>query len=136
MGCARLGRARYRQGEGIIGGVAKSLQSSVVRNVNLAGDYIRDPHLPKTFAELAIPVKTGNHFLGVLDIRHSYPDSFSDHDIQLMATVADQIAVAIEKAQILCRPAGVASARESSSGAAGPIREISCLGQDRGFGCA
>ena len=80
--------------------MAKSLQSSVVRNVNLAGDYIRDSQLPKTFAELAIPLKTGNHFLGVLDIRHSFPDSFSDHDVQLMSTVADQIAVAIEKAQI------------------------------------
>ncbi len=96
----QFGVQQYRQGEGIIGGVAKSMQSSLIRNVNLAGDYLYDPRLPKTFAELAIPVKTGNHFLGVLDIRHSFPDSFSDHDVQLMATVADQIAVAIEKAQI------------------------------------
>jgi signal transduction histidine kinase len=95
-----LGINRYRSGEGIIGAVAKSMRSSVVRNVNLAGEYMRDPLLPKTFAELAIPLKTGNHFLGVLDIRHSFPDSFTDHDVQLMATVADQIAVAIEKAQI------------------------------------
>lgn len=91
---------KYRPGEGVIGGVAKSLQSNVLRNVNLASEYIRDPQLPKTFAELAIPLKTGNHFLGVLDIRHSFPGTFSDHDVQLMATVADQIAVAIEKAQI------------------------------------
>jgi signal transduction histidine kinase len=96
----QLVRRNYRPGEGIIGAVANNFQLSVVRNVNLAGDYIPDPRLPKTFAELAIPLKTGNHFLGVLDIRHSFPDSFSDHDIQLMATVADQIAVAIEKAQI------------------------------------
>jgi signal transduction histidine kinase len=95
-----LGVHRYRSGEGIIGGVAKSMRSSVIRNVNQTGEFIRDPRLPKTFAELAIPLKAGNHFLGVLDISHSFPDSFTDHDVQLMATVADQIAVAIEKAQI------------------------------------
>ncbi len=96
----KFGERRYRPGEGIVGGVAKSLQSNVVQDVNFTGDALRDPHLPKTFDELAIPLKTGNHFLGVLDIRHSSHDSFSDHDVQLMATVADQIAVAIEKTQI------------------------------------
>jgi signal transduction histidine kinase len=99
-GTHQVGEQRYHSGEGIIGGVAKTFQASVVRNVSLAGNYVRDPQLPKTFSELAIPLKTGNHCLGVLDIRNSFPDSFSDHDVQLMATVADQIAVAIEKAQI------------------------------------
>jgi signal transduction histidine kinase len=95
-----FGIHRYRLGEGIVGSVAKSHQYCLVKNVNLAGDYIRDPQRPKTFAELAIPLNTGNHFLGVLDIRHLFPNAFSEHDVQLMATVGDQIAVAIEKAQI------------------------------------
>jgi signal transduction histidine kinase len=96
----KSGARRFRPGSGIVGGVAKSLQYSLVRDLTFSSDNFRDPQLPKTYDELAIPLKTGNHFLGVLDIRYGSHDSFSEPDVQLMATVADQIAVAIEKTQI------------------------------------
>jgi PAS domain S-box-containing protein len=49
---------------------------------------------------LSVPMRIGERVIGVLDIEGQDPDQFSDNDRQLLQTLADQTAVAIENAQL------------------------------------
>jgi signal transduction histidine kinase len=49
---------------------------------------------------LSVPMKIGERIIGVLDVEGHEPDQFSANDQQLLQTLADQTAVAIENAQL------------------------------------
>jgi PAS domain S-box-containing protein len=49
---------------------------------------------------LSVPMKIGERIIGVLDVEGLEPDQFSANDRQLLQTLADQTAVAIENAQL------------------------------------
>jgi len=51
-------------------------------------------------AWLSVPMKIGDRTIGVIDVQGYDPDSFSDNDRQLLQTLADQTAVALENAQL------------------------------------
>ena len=89
---------RVRKGEGIAGYVAETNHPFVSNNVNDVLFYIPDKGLPMTKAELAVPLRSREKILGVLDVHHKSPSTFTDHDLQLMSTIADQLSIAIEKA--------------------------------------
>ena len=57
------------------------------------------PLLPNSQSELLLPLKQGTHTIGVIDIHSTNPTSFSQEDIQIFQTLADQIAISIQKAQ-------------------------------------
>jgi putative nucleotidyltransferase with HDIG domain len=67
-------------------------------------DTSKDPHyvgwkgLPKTQSELAVPVKSGERLLGVLDIQSTEKDAFDASDLEAMNVLADQLAVALDNA--------------------------------------
>jgi len=62
--------------------------------------FVRNPLLPDTKSELAVPVKIGSKMLGLLDIHQMPPKYLSQRDIQLVNAVADQLAVALQKANL------------------------------------
>jgi signal transduction histidine kinase len=49
---------------------------------------------------LAVPIKVGGHVLGVLDVQQKLPNHFTERDLQLVNTVADQLAIALQKASL------------------------------------
>jgi PAS domain S-box-containing protein len=49
---------------------------------------------------LSAPMKIGEKIVGVLDVKSQEPDAFSSNDQQLLQTLADQTAVAIENARL------------------------------------
>ena len=49
-----------------------------------------------TRSEVALPLLIGNKVLGVLDIQSDQPQAFRTDDIDVLQTLADQVAVAIE----------------------------------------
>jgi len=51
-------------------------------------------------AWLSVPMKISDRTIGVIDVQGYDPDSFSDNDRQLLQTLADQTAVALENAQL------------------------------------
>jgi len=78
----------------------------------VVGDVTTDPryrdsvHLPGIRAELALPLRIGEKVLGVLDLESATMDAFGPDDIQVLQTLADQIAVAIHNAQLFQAEAG------------------------------
>jgi signal transduction histidine kinase len=91
---------RLPAGAGIIGYAAEISSPFFTNNVDEVVFYIRHKLLPDTKSELAIPVKIGDQLLGVLDIQQSPPRTFTDRDLQLVSTVADQLAIALQKADL------------------------------------
>jgi signal transduction histidine kinase len=88
------------RGKGIIGYVAETGTPFVTNNVNDVVFFDRNPLLPNTQSELAVPLKVEGNVVGVLDIQHEPPQRLSDEDLQLMSAVADQLAVALQKANL------------------------------------
>ena len=54
-----------------------------------------------TRSEVAIPLMIRNKVLGVLDIQSDKPQAFTVEDIDVLETLADQVAIAIENARLL-----------------------------------
>ncbi len=87
-------------GEGIVGFTAETGKPFFTNNVDEVISFVRAPFLPDTKSELAVPIKTGTHFLGLLDIHQVPPAYLTERDVQLVSGVADQLAVALQKAQL------------------------------------
>ena len=91
---------RIAAGEGIVGYTAETGSSFFTNNVDDVASFTRNPLLPDTKSELAIPVKANGTILGLLDIHQVPPKYLSQRDIQLVSAVADQLAVALQKADL------------------------------------
>jgi signal transduction histidine kinase len=87
-------------GEGLIGYVAETGTPFFTNNVHEVVSYIPNMLIPETQSELSVPVKIGNEILGVLDIQQIPPIQLTQRDIQLVSAVADQLAVALQKAKL------------------------------------
>ncbi len=61
--------------------------------------HYANPLLPHTKAELGIPLKIGDQVIGALNVQSKQANAFSEDDVSILQTLADQIAVAIDNAQ-------------------------------------
>lgn len=88
-------------GENVIGIAAQRNQPLVVNDVEAYSGYVYNPLLPDTRSEMAIPVSTGTRLLAMLDIQNSRLDSFSQADQNLMRSLANQLAVAVNNINLV-----------------------------------
>ncbi|NOH03117.1 MAG: response regulator [Chloroflexi bacterium] len=74
---------------------------SVVVNDTTKDTLIHKPNplLPETRAEAAIPLRIGTRIIGAIDIQSKTANVFTEDDISVLQTLADQIAVAIDNAR-------------------------------------
>ncbi len=100
---------KLQPGQGIVGRVAGSREGFFAENVEEVPGFFRNPLLPKTRSELAVPLHKGNAVLGVLDMQSDKIGGFSQTDLTLMQSIADQVAVAVENARLF-RDARIAAA--------------------------
>ncbi len=95
---------RLRVGEqGIVGRVAASGEARIALDTGADAVYFNNPFLPTTRSEMALPLKTRNEIFGVLDIQSDQPRAFVQEDIEILQVLADQLAIAIEKINLLER---------------------------------
>lgn len=85
-------------GQGLVGSAAATGQLVVVNDVRLDPRYIRDSRT--TISELAVPLRVGEQIVGVLDLQSDEAGDFDADDLFVMRTLADQIAVAIDSANM------------------------------------
>jgi GAF domain-containing protein/HAMP domain-containing protein len=62
--------------------------------------HFKNPLLPDTRSELAIPLTLGDRLLGALDVQSTGVSAFSQSEVQILQTLADQLSVAIENAEL------------------------------------
>lgn len=58
------------------------------------------PLLPNSMSQLVLPLNIGSQTIGVLDIHSTNPTAFTNEDVQIFQILADQLAIAIQKAKV------------------------------------
>jgi len=105
-GTGQAGRAmmarshRIKVGTGMIGW---SVAEGEARIASEAGDdsmRLRITELPQTRSEAAIPLRSRGQVIGALSVQDSRPDAFNQETIAVFQTMADQVAVAMDNAQL------------------------------------
>jgi GAF domain-containing protein/HAMP domain-containing protein len=87
-------------GQGIVGDVARRGEGVFISNVDNALNFAPNPFLPQTRSELAVPLRRGGEILGVLDIQSEELDAFTQADLTLMQSIADQVSIAVDNARL------------------------------------
>lgn len=93
-------KTRLLAGQGIAGYAAETLVPFFTNNVNEVMFFVPHPLLPETKSEMAMPVKIDEHLFGILDIQQAPPKTFTSRDLQLVSAIADQLAIALQKAEL------------------------------------
>lgn len=83
---------------GIVGYVTGAGEPRIATDVGADAVFFNNPDLPETRSEMALPLKLGDLIIGALDVQSIEPDAFTQEDVALFTTLADQISVAIENA--------------------------------------
>jgi len=88
---------------GIVGYVAATGEPRVALDVGEDAVHFANPDLPETRSEMGLPLKVRGRVIGVLDVQSTQEAAFSEDDIVVLQTLADQLAVAIDNARLMER---------------------------------
>lgn len=89
---------RFSTDFGIVGWVAKTGEPKLVNDVREEPAFIADS--PGIAAELVVPMRVGKQMIGVLEIQSDRYDAFDENDFFVAQTLADQIGIAIDSANL------------------------------------
>lgn len=84
---------------GIVGFVSAVGTARIVSDVGVDAVYFDNPDLPNTHSEMAIPLRTNDEIIGVLDVQSTESNAFTDEDVEILSTLADQVTIAIQNAE-------------------------------------
>ena len=84
----------------IVGFAASRAEARIALDVGTDAVYFSNPDLPETRSEMAVPLRVAGNVIGVLDVQSTEINAFSQEDISVLSTLADQIAIAIENARL------------------------------------
>jgi GAF domain-containing protein len=85
----------------IVGYTAQTQSPRIALDTGTATIYFKNPDLPETRSEMAVPLKVGMRLIGILDVQSVEKDAFSDDDIAILSALGDQLAVAIDNTRLL-----------------------------------
>jgi GAF domain-containing protein/HAMP domain-containing protein len=92
---------RLRVGKvGIVGYVTGQGEHRIALNVGADTVFFDNPDLPDTRSEIALPLRARGEIIGALDVQSTEPEAFSDEDVAVLQTLADQVAMAISNARL------------------------------------
>jgi GAF domain-containing protein len=84
----------------IVGYTISRAEPRIALDVGVDSVYFNNPDLPETRSEMALPLRLAGRVIGALDVQSRERDAFSQEDISLLSTLADQVAIAIENARL------------------------------------
>jgi GAF domain-containing protein len=88
-------------GRSMVGWCLENRQPRVATDVTSDPTYLEVALLPETRSEMVVPLRIGDRAIGVLDVQSRRTNAFSEDEILVFQTMADQLAVAIENARIV-----------------------------------
>ncbi len=97
----------------LVARAVRERQAIIVNDVRSEPDFLSNPSLPETRAEMAVPMIVGDQVLGVFDVQSANLNGFSKEDASIYTTLASQIAIALQNARLYVeQSATVAQLRE------------------------
>ena len=93
---------RLRAGqEGLVGFTCGTGEARIALDVGVDAVHFRNPLLPETRSEMALPLKIGSLIIGALDVQSKLESAFTTEDIRILQSIADQLAVGIERSRLV-----------------------------------
>ncbi|MFZ0544540.1 MAG: GAF domain-containing protein [Candidatus Promineifilaceae bacterium] len=90
---------KITRGKGLVGRAAETKSAVLVEDVTTNPQWLPNPLLPNTVAEIAVPIVVGNDVLGVLDVQHNARFILKQEDADLLQSIANQVAIALQNAR-------------------------------------
>jgi GAF domain-containing protein/anti-sigma regulatory factor (Ser/Thr protein kinase) len=107
-GYGKAGKAMIDEGhklkvgtESMIGACVAMGEARIALDVGEERVHFKNPHLPHTRSEMALPLVYGGKVLGAVTIQSSEERAFSQDDITTLLTMAEHLAVAIHNARLI-----------------------------------
>lgn len=91
---------RLPSGRGLVGRAAETNTPIVVPDTSSDPDWIPNPLLPDTKAEIAVPITVAGEAIGVLDVQQNVVGGLGQVDIDLLRSIANQVGIALQNARI------------------------------------
>ncbi len=87
-------------GDSMIGRCISSAEPDIQLDVDKAPVHLRNPYLPETKSELALPLISRGEILGAMTIQSAEANAFSTEDFIVFQTMVNQISAALANAQL------------------------------------
>lgn len=84
------------KGRGLVGRAGETNTPVLVSDTSTDADWLPNPLLPDTKSELAVPIAINDNVLGVLDVQQNIVGGLKQEDSDLLQSIANQVAVAIQ----------------------------------------
>lgn len=112
---------------GVVSWAINNNQSRIIRDVNTETSYIKEPLLPDTRSEIAVPLRgsiavqgiasgRAEKVIGVLDVQSRLVGAFDQNDAAALQIIADQLANAIQNLRLIDQLNSTISELEQASG--------------------
>jgi GAF domain-containing protein/CheY-like chemotaxis protein/HAMP domain-containing protein len=87
-------------GQSMVGAVVASGRARIALDVGAEAVRFANPLLPETRSEIALPLRVGDRVVGALDVQSTLPGAFVQEDVDILQSMADQLATAIDNARL------------------------------------
>ena len=106
---------RLKVGEvGIVGHVTSRGEPRVTLDVGEDAVFFDNPDLHRTRSEMALPLRARGEIIGALDVQSTEAQAFSNEDVEVLQTLADQVAVAIDNARLFAESQAALEERDAT----------------------
>ncbi len=89
--------------EGAVGSATRTGQAQIALEMSAETDSFQNRFLSETRSEIALPLNNRSITIGALDIQTNTEAAFNEQNITVLQLLADQLAAAIENAQLIQR---------------------------------
>lgn len=96
----RVGHKLAIGSKSVVGFVAGNGELLIVNDTARDVTYYANPALPGTRSEAAIPLKSGERIVGVLDVQSNQPFAFAEDNLRTLQILADQLAIAVVNTEL------------------------------------
>jgi GAF domain-containing protein/HAMP domain-containing protein len=86
---------------GLVGYTTQKGEPRIALDVGQDTAHFKNPLLPDTRSEVALPLMVSNQVIGALDVQSREAEAFDEESITILQVVADQLAIAIQNARLL-----------------------------------
>jgi len=90
---------KVAKGKGLVGHTAETNMAVLVPDVTQDPAWLPNPLLPETRSEAAVPIAIANQVLGVLDVQQDTVGRLKQDDVDLLQSIANQVAIAVRNAR-------------------------------------